>query len=73
MDLPKLYLQIFKFSMFTIYYEKEDKVNDLQSYFCPQHGDLNGSMWRDLGPGSVGVTQACEAESVMRNLKADRC
>lgn len=44
-----------KFSMFVIYYEKEN-LNDFQESFCQHHGDSDGSTWSVLGPGSVGMT-----------------
>lgn len=39
---------IAKLSMFIIYYEKEEKLNDLQVSFCQHHGDLDGSRWSVL-------------------------
>lgn len=62
-----------KFSMFIIYYEEEEKLNDLQGFFCQDRGDLGESAGSVLGPHSVGMTQGCATESGMGNMKAGRC
>lgn len=53
-----------KLSMFIIYGEKEEKLND------PQETQMDLSV---VSPSSVGMTRGCEGESGMENSKADRC